>query len=301
MRRPQTLHAAESSFRADRLTARGGEARAVNLPALAPGNRAGAAVLLNGAKAYVGAPGAARVIVLTRAPDGTWSNSAELQPFDPARGSQFGHAIAVAGNEVWVGAPGVNSSNGRVYRFVANANGDWRSAVRLDADSADGTEWPFTFGFAIATSAGRAVVSMPQRDFGEGRVMVVAKQGETWQQRQMLEGKIFAIGGGATPAARCENGKIGAYTCANVELVGHMPTSALGGARGAWVNDVWGWTDPVTNKDYALVARRDGSSFVDVTDPAKPRLIGNLPRTRGSPPSVWRDIKVIKNPRLHRR
>ena len=46
-------------------------------------------------------------------------------------------------------------------------------------------------------------------------------------------------------------------------------------------------------QDYALVARRDGASFVDVTDPSAPRVVGNLPRTLGSRPSVWRDIKVI--------
>jgi choice-of-anchor B domain-containing protein len=74
-----------------------------------------------------------------------------------------------------------------------------------------------------------------------------------------------------------------------------MPVSALGGARGVWVNDVWGWTDPQTGRDYALVARRDGASFVDVTDPSAPRLVGNLPRTEGSPPSVWRDIKVVND------
>ena len=74
-----------------------------------------------------------------------------------------------------------------------------------------------------------------------------------------------------------------------------MPLDDLGGERGAWVNDVWGWTDPETNRDYALVARRDGASFVDVSNPASPRLLGNLPRTEGSRPSVWRDIKVLGN------
>jgi choice-of-anchor B domain-containing protein len=58
---------------------------------------------------------------------------------------------------------------------------------------------------------------------------------------------------------------------------------------------VWGWTDPQSQREYALVARRDGASFVDITDASRPRLIGNLPRTDGSPPSVWRDIKVIGN------
>ena len=30
-----------------------------------------------------------------------------------------------------------------------------------------------------------------------------------------------------------------------------------------------------------------------MTEPSAPRLVGNLPRTLGSRPSVWRDIKVI--------
>jgi len=39
----------------------------------------------------------------------------------------------------------------------------------------------------------------------------------------------------------------------------------------------------------------DGASFVEVTDPSRPRLVGNLPRTKGSPPSVWRDVKVLND------
>jgi choice-of-anchor B domain-containing protein len=58
---------------------------------------------------------------------------------------------------------------------------------------------------------------------------------------------------------------------------------------------VWGWTDPETGRDYALVARRDGAAFVDVTEPTQPRLVGSLPRTEGSPPTVWRDIKVLND------
>jgi choice-of-anchor B domain-containing protein len=189
----------------------------------------------------------------------------------------------------------VNRSNGRVFRFAPDAMGGWQGRTPIDADSADGTAWPFMFGFSIAATGERAVIGMPQRDFGEGRVLEVAKQGDEWQARQLLEGEIYAIGRGLTSGDRCENGKLGEFPCTNIELLSHLPVSALGGARGAWVNDVWGWTDPETGRDYALVARRDGGSFVDVTDPSQPRLVGTLERTRGSPPSVWRDIKVIRN------
>jgi choice-of-anchor B domain-containing protein len=255
----------------------------------------GSAVVVDGDRAYVGAPGASAAIAFARDAAGAWTEAGTLRAADVPRGSRFGQAIAVVGEEVWVGAPGVNRSNGRVFRFVPDATGTWQSPSPIDADSADGTAWPFMFGFSIAATGERAVIGMPQRDFGEGRVLAVEKQGDNVEVRQLLEGEIFAIGRTLKSGDRCEDGKLGEFPCGNIELISHLPVSALGGARGVWVNDVWGWTDPETSRDYALVARRDGASFVDVTDPAQPRLIGTLERTRGSPPSVWRDIKVIGN------
>ncbi|MGH7575148.1 MAG: choice-of-anchor B family protein, partial [Longimicrobiales bacterium] len=246
--------------------------------------------------AYVGAPGAAVVFVLERDAAGAWTPAGELRPSDsPEEGSGFGHALAVVDGELWVGAPGLNDSNGSVYRFAPDGRGGWQNAMRLDADSADGTSWPFAFGYSIASAGDRAVVGMPTRDFGEGRVLAVAREGDGWESRQVLEGEIYSIGQALTPGTRCDGGRIGEFPCANIEVVSHLPVSALGGERGVWVNDVWGWTDPETNRDYALVSRRDGAAFVDVTDPARPHLIGSLPRTKGSPPSVWRDIKVVND------
>jgi choice-of-anchor B domain-containing protein len=255
----------------------------------------GATVLLDGTRAYVGAPGAGMVHVLERNSAGEWAQTSELSlPGADARGSQFGRSLAVVGDELWVGAPGINGGNGRVFRYARTAQG-FGEPRTLDADSADGTHWPFQFGYSIASDGQRALVGMPQRDFGEGRVQLLARSGNEWRQTQLLEGQIYRIGRDVTSGQRCENGRIGEFTCSNMQLVSHMPMSELGGERGAWVNDVWGWTDPETRKDYALVARRDGASFVDVTDPSNPKLIGDLPRTQGSPPSVWRDIKVLNN------
>jgi choice-of-anchor B domain-containing protein len=256
--------------------------------------RLGAAVLLAGDRAWASAPGSTLVIELARDGD-SWRPTGMLQPFDGGRGSGFGAALALVDNEVWVGAPGSNSGNGHVYRFVAGSGGGHDAAVRFTADSADGTNWPFAFGYGIASTGTTAIVSMPSRDFGEGRVLVARRDGDGWTPSQQLTGEIHVLGGGAAPTERCADGKVGVFTCSNVEVVAHLPTSALGGARGAWVNDVWGWTDPATQRDYALVARRDGISFVEVTDPAAPRVVGDLPRTAGSPPSVWRDVKVIDN------
>ncbi len=262
---------------------------------LDPQARLGATVLLEEGHAWVGAPGAATVFALSLDDDGNWTPSGTLQPFESPRGSQFGTAIATVGDEVWIGAPGTDRGNGRVYHFTPDDAGGWHAAARFDADSADGTAWPFAYGYAMVAAGDQVAIGQPYRDFGEGRVLVATRTGNGWRESQLLTGEVYALGGSSTPAARCQDGKIGAFPCHNIELVAHMPTSALGGGRGVWVNDVWGWTDPETHRDYALVARRDGAGFVDVTDPANPRLVGSLPRTVGSPPSVWRDIKVIDN------
>ena len=43
------------------------------------------------------------------------------------------------------------------------------------------------------------------------------------------------------------------------------------------------------------MGRNDGTSFIDVTDPTNPVLIGDLPKPWGTPPSqLWRDIKTYK-------
>jgi choice-of-anchor B domain-containing protein len=147
----------------------------------------------------------------------------------------------------------------------------------------------------LAAAESRALVSMPTRDFGEGRVVAFVRAADGWEPEEILEGDVYRIGSALTPGDRCEEGSMGEFPCTNMELVAHMPINELGGERGVWVNDVWGWTDREDGRDYALVARRDGASFVDVTDPSAPRLVGTLSRTVGSPPSVWRDIKVIDN------
>jgi len=244
----------------------------VELPRSMAGPRAGvgSAVL-----AYIGAPGEATVFYFDRDTDGAWSRTGALDPFDATGRTQFGQSIVVAGDELWVGAPSVKRGNGRVYRFAPDPSG--------------------SFGYSMAAAGTHAVVGMPSRDFGEGRALAVAQDGGSWQANQTLEGEIYRIGKTLTAGTRCEDGQLEEFPCDNMELVSHMPISALGGERGVWVNDVWGWTDPESGRNYALVARRDGAAFVDVTNASTPRLVGNLPRTPGTPPTVWRDIKVLND------
>lgn len=270
-------------------------ARRVSIPSRITGERAGAgtSVFMADGQAFVGAPGAAAVTVLEADQRGDWVAVETLEAPEDVNGSQFGFAMGLVGAELWVGAPGIQRRNGRVFRFSATSSGGWGSPVRVDPDDTSGASWPLGFGYALASAGNQAVVSMPSRDFGEGRVMALSQAGSDWAAGDLLEGNIYRIGSALEEGDRCAEGVMTEFPCTNMELIAHMPISDLGGERGVWVNDVWGWTDPETARRYALVARRDGASFIDVTNAAAPRLVGNLPRTVGSPPSVWRDIKVI--------
>jgi len=93
------------------------------------------------------------------------------------------------------------------------------------------------------------------------------------------------------PQTPCTNGKADEYSCSNVDLLSFVNLDTLG-TRGDG-NDIWGWRDPKSGNEYALAALFDGTSFVDVTDPTNPHVIGFLPtHTTGS---SWRDIKVYQN------
>jgi choice-of-anchor B domain-containing protein len=94
----------------------------------------------------------------------------------------------------------------------------------------------------------------------------------------------------ALAAVPCQGGMAGEYPCQNVDLMAQMPLNTIGGGSG---NDIWGWTDPQTSREYALVGRSSGTSFVDITDPANPVYLGNLPTA--SVNSSWRDVEVHNN------
>jgi choice-of-anchor B domain-containing protein len=95
---------------------------------------------------------------------------------------------------------------------------------------------------------------------------------------------------------RCEaNGFAGPYPCNNVDLESYMTLADIGGTRSnSAVNDIWGWTDPQTGREYAIVGRVFGTSFVDISDPANPVYLGELV-THGAFGSSWRDVKVYNN------
>ncbi len=55
--------------------------------------------------------------------------------------------------------------------------------------------------------------------------------------------------------------------------------------------NIWGWFNPVDGKEYALVGLTTGLSIVDVSNPAVPNELFNIPFAN----SLWREIKTWGN------
>jgi choice-of-anchor B domain-containing protein len=89
---------------------------------------------------------------------------------------------------------------------------------------------------------------------------------------------------------RCEDDMAGIFPCHKIDLASFIPLTEL---ESIWANDVWGWTDPVTGHEYALVSKFEGTAFVDITDPYDPLYLGTLPTAvPGSNGNIWGDLKV---------
>ena len=93
-----------------------------------------------------------------------------------------------------------------------------------------------------------------------------------------------------TTAAACEDGVSEGFACRNVELLSRVPLADMQGGTGS---DSWGWKDEANGRYYGIMGRSTGVSFVDVTDPEAPVVVGHLPSAQGA--SQWRDVKTYQD------
>ncbi len=256
----------------------------------------GGSLLLRGSLALVGAPSSnpAGAVVLFEHDErtGAWAQSGTLRPFDAGQRTGFGSALAFDGDDLWVGAPSANQGGGALYRFSGDGTRGWTGAVRVGRD---GLGERASFGSALALAGDVAVVGASGIDGRAGGVVIARRDGDGgWGEGDLVIGDhrgLPAIVGRDEDVECAENDAAG-FECDNVNIISFLPINQLAGGRGARVNDLWGWTDPETGHEIAIVGRTDGSSFVDLTDPYNPVLLGNLPKTPGSRSAIWRDMKV---------
>jgi choice-of-anchor B domain-containing protein len=97
---------------------------------------------------------------------------------------------------------------------------------------------------------------------------------------------------GSTP---CVGGNAGIYSCDNIDLMAFVPLStfAIVGEGADETNDIWGWTDPMDDAEYAILGLKTGTAFFDISTPVAPIYLGFMDSQTGD--STWRDIKVYSN------
>ena len=257
--------------------------------------RFGSAIAVGEDVALIGAPGyqGFRGAVYGYSPsDAGWTPAGRV-PFEGTPQERFGSAISISGLEAWVAAPGADRFAGAVYA-VGPATFTGGEPVKLNL--VDSLPQGGAFGGAIALGESVAAVGLPGEDYGMGSAAIFERSGDAWSLANKVVSEtpdgLAAMTGSPTT---CDSGKVGEFSCSQVDLVSFLPVSAVGGGRGVRLAGIWGWTDPETGKEYALLGRMDGTSFVDISDPANPVYLGDLPKTEGSQGAIWREIKVYEN------
>ncbi len=255
----------------------------------------GAALSMEGDLAIVSAPGRGQgegaVFAFRVDADGGWSPAGQLLAFDGLQQDGFGSTVALDGGNVWVGSPRADDRQGAAYVFSGGPEG-WAGAEKVsNGDPRPGD----AFASTLAVQGDIAVVGVVGADLGAGTATIFERGARGWRAADVILSEMehyAAVLGGQVD---CSEGAATAFECSDYDLVSFLPVGDMGVPRGVNVNDLWGWLDLDTGREYAIVGRRDGTSFVDVTDPLHPRYLGQLWRTEGSPLASWRDIKVYKN------
>jgi choice-of-anchor B domain-containing protein len=107
----------------------------------------------------------------------------------------------------------------------------------------------------------------------------------------LVPGSVPRADAAAVGSAICKGGKAAGYPCKGMDLQSYVPSADLAGAR---IADVWGWADPKTKKEYALLGSTKGLLFVDVSNPKAPVYLGSL-AGKAEPALIWQEIEIFKN------
>ncbi|MDX1393591.1 MAG: choice-of-anchor B family protein [Gemmatimonadota bacterium] len=202
----------------------------------------------------------------------------------------FGTSLASDNETLLVGAAADGAGDGRVHAFAGAA------LEPLDVVAAADFGPGSAFGTSVAVSGSVGAVGAALADLRLGAAAILARDGGSWRVATGLHDpartSVAAITG---EEVRCEDGEAKGFACSDVDLVAFLPLDDLGAGPASIANDIWGWTDPATGREYVLLGKSNGTSFVDITDASDPLYLGELPLHDGANENLWRDIKTYAN------
>jgi len=140
-----------------------------------------------------------------------------------------------------------------------------------------------------------------EMDTGGGRERLEEAPEEKIRKKQAAELILSAPLPNPVSASCNANGTVwvaGALRdCTDVDVHAFLSLSTLGVD---FLNDVAGWTDSTSGREFAIAGSKDKAVFVEVTDPNNPILVGTMAlngntNAMGSTVNIWCDVKVWQN------
>ncbi len=83
------------------------------------------------------------------------------------------------------------------------------------------------------------------------------------------------------------------YSASNFTLVGQSNPELTANSSGNKYSGCWGWTQPITNKEYAILGSQSGTWFIDITSPSAPVTCTFAVGTSSN--ATWRELKTYQN------
>jgi hypothetical protein len=154
-------------------------AATLTAPAGASGDSFGTSVTLRGDEAFIGAPlasGAQGAVHVYSRAGGSWSHTATITAPGAANGDDFGVSLAVRGERLLVGSPGIGTHTGAAFLFERSGS-TWSPVATLTAGP--GAVKPM-FGNSVSISDAGAFVGAPTETLGRGAAYVFA--GPSWSR-----------------------------------------------------------------------------------------------------------------------
>jgi choice-of-anchor B domain-containing protein len=255
----------------------------------------GSVILTDGTSIFVGQPFADELngkVHVFENMNGSWSENASLS-VPPTEGVQhrFGTSLALDGEKIWISVPGAMDETGAIFVYSIGAGG----LKQTDTIEYAEAQQPRARASVLAVHNNYAAIGVRNRDYGEGIAHIIERKGDSWAYVREIYRDLGSYTRVVGDQVDCENGTASEWECEGIDLIAFIPNTELGSARGSRYNDVWGWTDPQTGNEYGILGHMEGAIFVDLSDPFNPVVLGELPRTSGSPGSTHRDIKVYKD------
>jgi hypothetical protein len=239
---------------------------------------------------------------------GVWQENAKIFANDAHADQSFGHAMAIAGNTMIIGAPKVTGGRGAAYVLSRASNG-WVQETKLTAPLSG---QDLAFGRDVAISEDRLIVASPRATIANsplGVIFVYQHRGGHWVLEATLTacdssgngGDVVAISGTTIASTSFASNRVCVYEYVadkwTLEAV-LVPNSSLltfGGDVALFGNTlVVGATGPIpgiTDRGIAVIFHREHGLWteeatLEPSDAHKELMFG-------APVAIWRDTVIV--------